>query len=507
MANLSEVDAAIHTGFSVELLKALTSYAPKIGESVKLKFQIVDDRRVYASTDLDRMKKYLLQPWPEPSKGGRAPIPSYIQQDVKVEAGCHCALCGTADACEYAHIDEYCKSKNNSPDNLIYLCSTHHSQYDGKKTCFLYDEVGYMKNVLRCRRVRMLRYESDFEKYVIGAMAEIKRLEKSAAAGKIKYNESLVAVRNLAKDVKKKITDYKNSPSAKLLTESFVSELENISSENSIELEQKKSILNKFDELLDEKEMIACPRCEGQGFYVSEDVCKFCSGAMFVEKTSADSYNPDDYGGICCPRCEGIGFEYDGERCKFCLGEKLVLTEKASSYNADNFDEVRCPRCNGDGCLFLGHECEFCNGSGKVLARDRDNYDCEDYELVRCSVCKGEGKMDISGRPECGCCGGNGWTNRSNIENYDPTEHNLQRCPHCDGRGCLWDGSGCDFCGGDGLVSDEKMATYDESQFDYPCPLCAEEKKYDGEVCPLCGGESRISYDTLQKYNEGYFWD
>lgn len=507
MANLTEVEAAIHTEFSVELLEALTSYSPKRGETVKLKFHMVGDHRVYESSDLDDMKKYLLQPWPEFPEGTRAPIPPYIQRDVKYEAGCHCALCETADACEFAHIDEYCKSKNNSPDNLIYLCSTHHSQYDGKKTCVLYNDIYVMKRALRCRRIRMLRYESDFEKCVISAMTEIKRLEEETISGKIKYNESSKAIKNFAKDIKDKITAYKTSSSAKFFSDSFVNELENIASAESIAAKQKDSLLKEFNESLNKKDMVSCPRCDGQGFYINESVCKCCSGKMVVEKSIADVYNPDDYGGVCCPRCDGKGYEYNGEKCKFCEGSKLVSTEKASSYDADSYDEVKCPRCGGDGMLFSGHKCELCEGSGFVLVCDCENYDPEDYDLVRCSVCKGEGRMDISERPECGCCGGNGWTNRSNIENYDPTEHGLQECPRCDGRGFLWDGSGCEFCDGDGLVSDEKMETYDETQFNYPCPLCAGEKKYDGEVCPLCDGKMRISYDTLQKYNEGSFWD
>ena len=505
MANLSEVEAAIHTEFSVELLDALTKKCPKSGETRKLNYQINHDRKEYDAAELDFYKKYLAKPWPVTENSSRPHIPTCIKDDVKLEAGFHCAICETADACEFAHIDDVAHSKNNSPDNLIYLCAKHHSQYDAPKACITRSEILCAKKMLRNRRIRFLKSEDDVQKFLLSALSEAKKLKDSAANSQVSKDVYVNALNNIVKEVKEKISAINNGSVSSCLLNPIVRDLKDASKGS--DLNQWNSIVDKFDKVVDDSDNITCPRCGGQGFYVGEDVCKCCSGAMFVEKTSADSYNPDVYGGICCPRCEGSGYEYDGEKCKFCLGKKLVLTDRASSYDADDFDEVRCPRCNGDGWLFSGHKCELCDGAGMVLACVSKNYDPDDYELVLCRICKGEGRMNISGRPKCGCCDGNGWTTQANIDNYDFTEYNLQSCPRCDGRGFLWDGSGCEFCDGDGLVSDEKMETYDETQFDYPCPLCAEEKKYDGEVCPLCGGESRISYDTLQKYNEGYFWD
>ena len=48
-----------------------------------------------------------------------------------MEANGACAICQAhGDTCEAAHLDPVSKSKNNHPENLLWLCSNHHTAYD-----------------------------------------------------------------------------------------------------------------------------------------------------------------------------------------------------------------------------------------------------------------------------------------------------------------------------------------------------------------------------------------
>lgn len=61
----------------------------------------------------------------------RPRIPSGIYNEIKIEANGECAICNSnRDTCEAAHLEPVSKSKNNHPENLLWLCSNHHTVYD-----------------------------------------------------------------------------------------------------------------------------------------------------------------------------------------------------------------------------------------------------------------------------------------------------------------------------------------------------------------------------------------
>ena len=71
-------------------------------------------------------------------------------------------------------------------------------------------------------------------------------------------------------------------------------------------------------------------------------------------------------------------------------------------------------------------------------------------------------------------------------------QSSVQECPRCLGEGVLYDARGyepvgdCDVCGGDGIITPETLATYDEL-------VCAERRRNpiqrwaDDASCGECG--------------------
>ncbi len=127
---LTKIEAAMRLGYSVELIDYFTQNCPKRGEERKLVIVSLTNEEFFDESVLLSFHRYLNEPWPLPEKGGRAYIPQAIMDDVKQESHHSCAICGLMDNGEVAHIISFATTRNNSPDNLIYLCPNHHTKYD-----------------------------------------------------------------------------------------------------------------------------------------------------------------------------------------------------------------------------------------------------------------------------------------------------------------------------------------------------------------------------------------
>jgi len=129
---LSEYQAAAVSGLSPELLRWLTKNAPKQGVSRKLKVaEVKGETYFYDEEELLSFNSWLKSPWPH-KEGKRPHIPTAIRREIKNEANGECAMCHShKDTCEAAHLDPVSKSNNNHPENLLWLCSNHHTAYDG----------------------------------------------------------------------------------------------------------------------------------------------------------------------------------------------------------------------------------------------------------------------------------------------------------------------------------------------------------------------------------------
>src|SRR6266404_2763255 len=128
---LSEDEAAHRLGITKELLFSYTRNAPKgyLGHKNKLGVVRHDRECRFSIHELDAWNNYLTQPW-SPVGAERPPVPSYVDQYLKVECGGRCALCGKGHKLENAHIVNYALSASHHHHNLIRICSDCHSKYD-----------------------------------------------------------------------------------------------------------------------------------------------------------------------------------------------------------------------------------------------------------------------------------------------------------------------------------------------------------------------------------------
>jgi hypothetical protein len=128
---LSEYEASATIGMSPTLLRWFTSHAPKSGDPRKLKIAKEENGVVFfEEQDLLSFNDWLRLPWPH-RPGKRPNIPVGIRKEIEVEANGACAICNTnADSCEAAHLNPVSKTKCNHPEELLNLCSNHHTKYD-----------------------------------------------------------------------------------------------------------------------------------------------------------------------------------------------------------------------------------------------------------------------------------------------------------------------------------------------------------------------------------------
>ncbi len=137
-------------GYGVELVEILSTKCPKSGQSRVLATVNVSDEPMFQETELAEYKAYLSEPWPMPvprngrkrSGSGRPTTPEYVKDDVRAECHQCCAICGSMDNGEVAHIDPVRGTLNNSPDNLVFLCTL----------CRARHKVHYAASVIMPRR-------------------------------------------------------------------------------------------------------------------------------------------------------------------------------------------------------------------------------------------------------------------------------------------------------------------------------------------------------------------
>lgn len=130
MAYLTKIEAAIRLGTGMELLDHCCVQCPKPYQDRILKVVAMPDGDVIDEQELKNFHAYLHSPWPTTEKSNRPHLPEIVKQDIREECHQACAICGLMNSGEIAHIESVASSKNNGPDNLIFLCPNHHTQYD-----------------------------------------------------------------------------------------------------------------------------------------------------------------------------------------------------------------------------------------------------------------------------------------------------------------------------------------------------------------------------------------
>jgi hypothetical protein len=128
---LSVTESAILLGITKELLFAYVRNAPKkhLGQNRKLITNVENGQNYFSEEELLNFDEYLKSPW---SKVGepRPPIPSYIQEYLKVEIGGKCPISGKGYPLENAHISPYSESLNHHHHNIIRIANEEHTKID-----------------------------------------------------------------------------------------------------------------------------------------------------------------------------------------------------------------------------------------------------------------------------------------------------------------------------------------------------------------------------------------
>lgn len=482
MALLSPAEAAIQTGYSVELLEKLTSYAPKHGEQRKLEVKRLADEVWFDDADVMDFIRYLKAPWPVPEGGTRPTIPAYIQEDVRAECHQQCAICGSMDNGELAHIEPVADSYSNSPDNLILLCPNHHTEYDygfQPSTNVTFEVVTSAKTMKRSSRIRMLRFESNAVTALRAALGALSVAEAKAGesddellrttltteiAALLDGLPALLQAAEQAGSADRDLTDawQRVTAMAPELSKTTLSAVNRRrESEGDVRTAAQEVLqVGSPVVVLDE---VACPRCGGRGQTgLVGDLCAYCEGRCYLPQADVDAYDPARVDEVDCPHCGGRGQTGKvGELCTYCHGSRYVSHAEAEAYDRSAIDEVDCPRCYGSGQTGkVGDVCTYCGGSCVVAQTEAESYEPDDLDETDCPHCGGNGQFGLNGEA-CGFCGGSCYVSRTMAEAYDPDELNEVRCPRCGGSGQQGFAYFCPLCDGRTVVTREVDGAYE----------------------------------------------
>lgn len=476
------IEAARRLGWSVELVEACAAKAIKPGSDLTLPSTTIKKDLYFDEGDLEAFADFLAAPWPKPENGKRPKVPSAIRQDVREECHQACAICGSMDNGEVAHIQSVATTLNNSPDNLILLCPNHHSKYDyGFKPAsnVTEEEIRSAKVIKRNSRKRRLLHEANATNalrdtliwvqelraklkkdggsvidiatvetelaHVIQSMpAVLERAEADAKADK--------QTPSLAKHLAKRAP----AISKAILGVSQTSSARDVRSATDSVAEIARDIFADIDE-------VKCPRCGGRGTTgLVGDFCAYCRGSCYVSTKKASEYDETTIDQVDCPHCQGEGTTgLVGDLCAYCRGSCLVSSAKEAAYNLVALDEVPCPHCGGKGMTGLVSDiCNYCRGSCMVSKAKRAKYDPHDIDEAKCPHCGGKGTVGLSNR-YCAFCHGSCVVSEKRLREYDDAELDEVNCPRCGGEGTTGRvGDICKLCKGDCFVTEATRDQY-----------------------------------------------
>ena len=483
MALLSRVEAAMRLGIGVELLEYFQTKCPKKDETRILKSKKLGDELFFEDTEIDSYRVYLNRPWPH-ERGKRPIIPAKIRDDVKFESHLCCAICGDANNGEVAHIEAVSDTLNNSPDNLIYLCPNHHTQYDlGYKPSsnVTLETIQAAKMLKRNSRIRVFRFEANAVRLLQSVMAALRALQdnmQSATSTQLasvyetetrRLMEALPALVEQSEDHARKDLDLTTTEKVVAL---YAPNVVNLTLGVSLQSSQAqfrttvREVVASVDKALVEIDEVDCPHCSGRGMVgLVGDFCKYCHGDCVVSNEQAEDYEADAIDDIDCPRCGGRGLTgLNGNYCAFCGGSCYVTRDKAESYDENEIDEVECPRCAGRGTTGLaGDYCAYCRGSCYVSGKKAKEYNEDKIDEVECPRCAGGGTTGLVGQ-YCAYCRGSCYVSRRKAREYNEDKIDEVECPRCAGSGTTGlRGRLCAFCKGDCFVSRDRAKAYHNS--------------------------------------------
>lgn len=516
----NEAEAAIYTGYSIELLKYFTKYCPKQNESKKLDFVDVNGSRFYDKEKLDEYKVYLNKEWPRKQDGSRHPIPDNIKGDIKAESNHGCAICGHMDNGEVAHIEAYKVGLNNAPENLIFLCPNHHTKFDlgfAPDNNISLEAVQVAKKYKQNARKRLLKFEANASSLLANVISALKNLEDKIKKEEDPHLENvyLTEAQTLVKklpSIKEEIS--KSSSKDKLITStdklvediapmiSRINKNEDYSIKDDLEY-----VVEKTDELLYELDEVTCPHCNGNGFKgFTNNFCSFCDGDCVVTNDKINEFDKELIDEVTCPRCDGRGqIGLNGHFCKYCDGAKVVSQEEREAYHYSSLDEETCPKCQGTGKKGLSDViCSLCDGAQVISKSEIEKYSLGDDEEIDCPHCHGRGTRGLRSS-FCSFCDGAKKVSNEKLEEYNPDGIDEEECPRCGGSGTLgFSDYYCGYYDGDCFVTRDKYNEYDPDELDEEeCPRCGGRGTigYNGSICKLCDGKLVVTKEVANSFD------
>jgi len=407
MGELAEIDTAIKTGLSPELLRAFANKAMKHGHTRKLGCTQRDGLLYFDEEDLDSYLAYLEEPWPKSPRATRPSIPEAIKKDVRLECHLECAICTSKDNGELAHIEPTADTANNSPFNLILLCPNHHTKYDlghKPKSNVDIETIRMVKAIKRASRRRFFKYEGNALAALRSVLNEIESVRERlvvtetavATAALTNHTKNLIALLpelfEEAQEAAARDETYEPATAEfKLhsgqLGGAIVAAVSTASSADS-----KPEALPRRAEELGAASLgfrtigrAKCPHCAGTGTIgLMGSLCIICAGDGTVPKDFAAEYDPRGLDEARCPHCEGQGTRgLMGNLCSYCRGNQVVTREMAEEYSSEAVDETPCPHCEGQGTRgLMGNLCSYCGGNQVVTHEMAEEYDADDLDEV-----------------------------------------------------------------------------------------------------------------------------
>ncbi|UPK39536.1 HNH endonuclease [Bradyrhizobium sp. 186] len=506
MANkkvLNEYEAAVASGMSPDLLRWLTKNPPKHADTRVLKVaKIENNRYFYEEEELLSFNNWLKSPWPH--KDGKRPnIPAEIRREIKVEANGECAICrSNKDSCEAAHLEPVAKTFNNHPENLLWLCSNHHTSYD--KGLFFgpkpedADFVQGFKQALHYfkRSLWLMQQELSHKLFAMLQTCDVlaKQLEAPKTKDQIEAIEDLAKKAIAAMPVLAPLSKTDPKYEAYQAISADVASLSNGAAAISVRLRKAQDIRRDYVATFG---FVACPLCQATGRHEGTD-CPVCNGDREIEEHFADRVDLSDYNKVDCPLCDGDG-HFRGSDCPVCGGDAQMDKRYADNIDIREYQEVDCPLCEGSG-RFDGDQCPACGGDAQIDRRYADRIDLREYEEVDCPLCEGKGRYEGRDCPECG---GDARMQRRFADKIDINDYSKVDCPVCDGKGRR-KGDDCPVCGGEAKIDRGDLQRIDVRDYeDVKCPICHGTGRVEGNDCRACGGEGEMERRHEQNIDPG----
>jgi len=489
---LNEYQAASLVGMSPALIRWLGSYAPKQGVPRKLKLRKEGDAVFVDRSELTDFNDWLRLPWPS-KDSARPPIPTGIRDEIREEAGGDCAIChANAGSCEAAHIVPVAHSKNNHPENLIWLCSTHHTKFD--KNAYgpspdCADFVVSFKHTLAFYRRTVWDLQAKVTGRLYSVLKACESLESQLAAASTP--EQVSAVEKLAKStlgqVSKLAPKSKSDPdfaAFEAMKPQFAMLTKSSTKSKDLSRTLRLAVTVKADFAL-RAGYERCPLCSGNGHHKNED-CPACGGEGELTPAEIRATDFGRFADVDCPLCEGSG-TFKQEDCPACRGEQRMERRFADQVDTREWDDVNCPICNGSGA-HKGEDCPACGGSGEMERHQRDQIDERDYVNVDCPLCEGDGTHEGEDCPECG---GDGQMERRFADEVDVRSYKTMECFICDGSGEYFDLQ-CNACGGRGEFPRWHADRIDRGDYKVvKCPTCRGRDR-ERRDCRSCDGRGEL---------------